>query len=89
MKNVIDHEQAFKNAEIKLNNLFPGMTILNPCDFKMDKTNPSYEDYIKRDIYELIECDAIYMLKNWEQSNGSFCEWVIAKTIGLKILYEG
>ncbi len=36
----------------------------------------------------LKRCDAIYLLTNYAQSEGSLSELVVAKSLGLKILYE-
>ena len=43
---------------------------------------------MKADIKLLLDCDAIYMLPNWEVSNGATLEREIAKTLGLEIVYE-
>lgn len=34
------------------------------------------------------EADAIYMLKGWEDSSGAMAEWMTAKALGLKFIYE-
>lgn len=36
----------------------------------------------------LKRCDAIYMLTNFHQSEGSLAELIVALTLGLKIMYE-
>ena len=38
---------------------------------------------------DLIDCDAIYMLRGWEQSNGARAEHAVAVWIGLEIMYQG
>lgn len=37
----------------------------------------------------LTDCDAIYMLRGWEQSKGATAEHAVAKWIGLEIIYQG
>jgi hypothetical protein len=38
---------------------------------------------------ELVKrCDAIYMLKGWEDSEGSRAEWKLASDLGKEIIYE-
>ena len=37
----------------------------------------------------LTNCDAIYMLRGWEQSKGATAEHAVAKWIGLEIIYQG
>ena len=38
---------------------------------------------------DLIGCDAIYMLRGWEQSKGARAEHAVAVWIGLEIMYQG
>ena len=40
-------------------------------------------------IDKLLDCDAIYMLRGWEQSKGATAEHAVAKWIGLEIIYQG
>jgi len=41
------------------------------------------------DISALLECEAIYMVKDWGQSKGARLEYAIAKELGLYILFDG
>jgi hypothetical protein len=43
---------------------------------------------MKRDLNELCECDAIYMLNNWERSEGATIEHRLAAMLGLFIIYQ-
>ncbi len=45
--------------------------------------------WLKGDIEILKRCDAIYMLKGWETSEGSKKEYNIAIEMGLEIIYQG
>lgn len=47
-----------------------------------------WHEYMRRDLKLLLECDAIYMLENWQQSKGASFERLIAKTLGMPIYYE-
>ena len=38
---------------------------------------------------DLIDCDAIYMLRGWENSKGARAEHAVAAWIGLEIKYQG
>lgn len=38
---------------------------------------------------DLVGCDAIYMLRGWEQSKGARAEHAVAVWIGLEIIYQG
>lgn len=49
---------------------------------------PSYADYMKADIAELLKCKTILMLKGWEGSKGALLEYEIADALHLEVLYE-
>ena len=38
---------------------------------------------------DLVDCDAIYMLRGWENSKGARAEHAVAVWIGLEIMYQG
>ncbi len=46
------------------------------------------DTWLKGDIEMLKRCDAIYMLKNWDKSEGALLELATAKNEGIEILYE-
>lgn len=48
----------------------------------------SLADAIRRDANVLAQCDAIYMLKGWENSKGATAEKAIAEWMGIEILFE-
>ena len=64
-----------------------GYDVVNPLFNGVDATQP-WQVHMKADIRLLIECDAIFMLSNWELSNGATLEREIAKGLGLRIEYE-
>ena len=40
-------------------------------------------------LVDLASCDAIYMLRGWQDSKGATAEHAVAKWIGLEIIYQG
>ena len=44
----------------------------------------SWEDYMKRGLRELMDCDYIRMLPDWYKSEGARMEWQIAMDLGIK-----
>lgn len=48
----------------------------------------TWEEHMSRDIYVLLQCDGIYMLKGWNDSKGSRIEAYIAKEHGLEIINQ-
>ena len=64
-----------------------GCEAVNPTDEEIP--GDSWLDYMRRDIKLLVDCDGVYMLENWQESNGATIEHQLAQGLGLKIYYEG
>lgn len=77
-----NYKEQFKNAEIKLKKL--GYTPLNPCK----SLGFTYKQYIDMGLCQLMQCDGILMVGDWETSVGALLELSYAKSVGLIILYE-
>lgn len=45
---------------------------------------PTWEEYTRKDIKALMDCDAIYMLDGWQKSSGAIIEQYLASKIGIK-----
>jgi hypothetical protein len=86
IKDYPGHLEHFATASRRLRNRL--YQVVNPCEVDPQKENPTYEDFMRADIRELIECDAIYMLEGWERSVGARCEFHVAVLCGLEIQYE-
>jgi hypothetical protein len=48
----------------------------------------SWQDYMKEDLAELLQCSAVYVLANWQTSRGARVEVYMAKLLGLKLIYQ-
>lgn len=86
-----DYMERFGGAEKKLKK--DGWTVYNPAKVgraikEAVPEAPSYDDYMAIDIRLLQKCDAIYMLKGYEYSNGARREYAEAVKLGMKIMYE-
>ena len=42
-----------------------------------------YEEYLRDDLKLLLECDGIYMLEGWRESNGARLEHMVALACGI------
>lgn len=86
----IEEAQAmFQAAEDHLNESLKeyNVEVVNPM--KIDHSHgQTWEEFMREDIYALLSCDSIYMLKNWTDSKGARLECAIAKEIGLVISFE-
>ena len=49
---------------------------------------PTWKESLKRDLKILNDCDAIFMIKGWEDSRGATLEHWYAKRLGLEIFYQ-
>lgn len=83
IKGIVNFEENFANAEKFLQD--QGYDTANPC---IAPEGLTYEDFMRFDLYLLLGCDAIYMLKGWEQSRGAFCEFHVAVLCGMRVMYE-
>lgn len=64
-----------------------GYKPVSPFDIYAGK-NPTYADYLCRDLRALADCDAILLCEGWERSRGCRIEADFAREFGKKILYE-
>ncbi|KAA4746913.1 DUF4406 domain-containing protein, partial [Bacteroides fragilis] len=48
--------------------------------------NKSWKDYMIDDLKLLFDCEAIYLIDNWQSSKGARIECYIAKELGMRIL---
>lgn len=80
-----NYAELFENAENLLKS--KGFEVINPVKLNHlhDKT---WQSYMKEDIKALMDCDAIYMLKNWHQSKGAIIEKKLASEVGIQIINE-
>lgn len=60
-----------------------GHDAVNPAELNPD--GASWGDCMRRDIAELVTCDAIQLLPGWRQSKGATLEHDIAVRIGLVV----
>lgn len=78
-----EYKSDFNNAELWLTGL--GYDVVNPVSYGLIE-NGKWEDYMRRDIKLLCDCDYIYLLDGWQDSRGSRVEYGVACDLGIKIL---
>lgn len=78
-----DYEEKFAAAEKEL--AAAGHQVINPAR----NQGYSYKEYIDMGLFELMKCEAIYLLKGFENSKGAMLEFQYARTTGMEIMFEG
>jgi hypothetical protein len=80
--------KAYKNfflAECELEKM--GYKPVNPMALP-HKHNKESSSYMRECIAALIECDFIYMLVGWGDSEGAKLEYDLAVKLGITVLYQ-
>lgn len=82
-----DFRERFLEAEKEL--IAAGYDTVNPARLNdiMPK-NATYDEYMKMSFELLGMCDAIYMLKGWEESKGANREYGFAVAKDMRIMLE-
>ncbi len=80
-----DEAKAMFDEAKEIVNGYIEMEAVSPLDFdEEDKTKP-WEWYMRKDIKLLMDCDMIYMLPNWRQSEGAKLERELAERLGIEV----
>ena len=79
-----DYKKKFANAEEMARAV--GFEVFNLA--RVPDEGKPWEWYMKQDIKELMDCDAILLLKGWEESRGARLEAYIASQLKIKIYEE-
>ena len=62
-----------------------GHQVRNPAEVG-EQLGLQWEDYMRKDLRLLCDCDAIYLLPGWEKSKGAHLELHIAHRLGLEVM---
>jgi hypothetical protein len=77
-----NYKEQFNKAEEKLKEA--GYEVINPAK----NQGYTYREYINAGLFQLMSCDAIYLLKGYEHSTGATLEHNYARSVGIKIMKE-
>ncbi len=61
-----------------------GYEVRNPAEVG-EEPGKSWEDYLRKDLRLMCDCDTIYLLPGWENSKGAHLELHIAHRLGMTI----
>lgn len=83
-----EFDRVAKQIKIQWKGTAMPTTVINPArNYGGDQTL-THAQYMRYSIHQLLIVDAVYMLNNWEFSEGATAEHTIAKSLGLDIYYE-
>lgn len=80
------YKKRFQDAEDQL--IKEGYDVVNPFKIPAIVDNPKWEDYMKQDLIEMMKCDEVFALENWQLSRGARVEVNIAVTLKIFIRYQ-
>lgn len=78
----LNYKEQFNKAEERLKAM--GHEVINPAK----NQGYSYREYINAGLFQLMSCDAIYLLKGYERSTGATLEHNYAMSVGIEIMKE-
>lgn len=82
---ILEYTSNFKEAEAGVLNL--GYYPVNPVELNHDH-DKTWLSYMREDLTELLKCNAVYVLRNWSESQGAKIEVDLAKSLGLIIYFQ-
>lgn len=88
MTGIADHNfPAFHAAAKQLR--AKGYTVFNPAEINADAVDVirPWAWYMRKDLAELVKCEAIYLLPGWENSKGATLEMHVAERLGMTIIH--
>lgn len=77
---------AFHAEAAKLRAL--GFDVVNPAEINADPSM-GWVECMRRDIAELVTCDAVRLLPGWENSRGAKVEAGLALDLEMAVVYPG
>lgn len=77
-----DHNfPAFKEWAWKLRGM--GYYVTDPSDWEIDP-DESWEECLRRDLRDMLRCDALALLHDWKRSRGACLEVHVARELGME-----
>lgn len=64
-----------------------GHEVRNPAEVG-EEPGKTWEDYMRKDLRLLCDCDAIYMLPGYKNSRGACLELTVAERLGFEVMYQ-
>jgi len=75
----------FEEAEKEVKNM--GYEPVSPTTLPHEH-DKSWQSYMKEDLTAMMQCDAVYALKNWRHSPGARIEVELAMSLSINIIFQ-
>lgn len=75
----------FTNAEIRLQE--EGYEVVNPLNNGLPRES-TWNEHMRADLKLLLDCDAIYLLKGYQNSKGAMIEYDLARILHFDIIEQ-
>jgi nucleoside 2-deoxyribosyltransferase len=62
-----------------------GFHVENPAENRAPSPAPTWQDWMRLSLAQLLRCDAVVMLPGWWRSKGARIEWAVAKLLGIPV----
>lgn len=64
-----------------------GYKAISPTDLPHNHGR-TWNEYMREDLIAMLQCQAVYALRNWRTSPGATIEVETAKAVGIEIIYQ-
>lgn len=86
--NIDRTKERFYDKHHELLNMFNADRVINPFDLNKGDYGNTWELYMRECIKKLCDCTHIYMLDGFEYSRGAVAELIVAKWLGIEVMFE-
>lgn len=79
------YEAEFERAKTEVIAL--GYLPVSPVDLP-HQHGRTWSEYMREDVIAMLQCDAVYAIRNWRQSPGATIEINTALSIGIDVIHQ-
>jgi hypothetical protein len=77
------NQAAFNDAEKHLTDL--GYDVVNPARHGFERAGMTWEDYARLGLLDLLSCNVVVVLPEWNESKGATLEVFVARSLNMPV----